>query len=75
MYGQSFDFPARYTLVLNRACETVRGLAAMEDEETASLLCRQLFDLARLSGRPLEANDLKDFIARSNQLIALLAKK
>ena len=47
----------------------------MEDEETASLLCRHLFDLARLSSRPLEARDLQDFIARSNQLIALLARK
>lgn len=75
MYGQSFDLPARYTLVLNRASETIRNLAAMEDEENAALLCRQLYDLARLSGRPLEAGDLKDFIARSNQLIALLAKK
>ena len=75
MYGQAFDFPAKYTLVLNRACDTVRNLAAMEDEETAHLLCRHLFDLARLSGRPLEANDLQDFIARSNQLIALLAQK
>ena len=75
MYGQAFDFPAKYTLVLNRACDTVRGLAAMEDEDTAHLLCRHLFDLARLSGRPLEAKDLQDFIARSNQLIALLAKK
>jgi len=75
MYGQAFDFPAKYTLILNRACDTVRGLAAMEDEETAALLCRHLFDLARLSSRPLEAKDLQDFIARSNQLIALLARK
>ncbi len=75
MYGQGMDFPAQYTLVLNRACPTIRSLAAMENEETAHLICRQLFDIARLSSRPLEAKDLQDFIARSNRLLSLLADK
>lgn len=75
MYGQDFGFPSKYTLVLNRQCPTIRELAAMEDKETGKLLCQQLFDIARLSGRPLEAADLKDFIARSNKLVELLAAK
>ena len=75
IYGQDFAFPSKYTLVLNRLCPTVRALAAMEDQDTAKLLCRQLFDLARLSGRPLEAEDLKNFISRSNELVAKLAEK
>lgn len=75
MYGQDFSFPTKYTLVLNRLCPTVRSLAAMEDGEASQLLCRQLFDLARMASRPLEANDLKDFLARSNRLVALLAQK
>ncbi len=75
MYGQDFGFPSKYTLVLNRLCPTIRALAAMEEGDTATLLCKQLFDLARLSSRPLEAQDLKDFIARSNELIAQLAEK
>ena len=75
VYGQAFDFPSKYTLILNRLCPTVRALAALSDEDTAHLLCRQLFDVARLSSRPLEASDLKDFIARSNELIAKLAEK
>ncbi|MBO7385489.1 MAG: hypothetical protein J6U63_04005, partial [Clostridia bacterium] len=75
MYGQDFGFPSKYTLVLNRLCPTIRALAGMEEGDTATLLCKQLFDLARLSSRPLEAADLKDFIARSNQLVAQLAEK
>ena len=75
IYGQDFSFPNKYTLVLNRQSPTVQRLAAMEDQETAQLLCRQLFDLSRLSSRPLEAEDLKNFIARSNELIAKLAEK
>ena len=75
MYGQDFGFPSKYTLVLNRLCPTVRALAAMEEGDTSALLCRQLFDLARLSSRPLEAADLKEFIARSNRLVGALAQK
>ena len=75
MYGQDFGFPTKYTLVLNRLCPTIRALAAMETGDITTLLCKQLFDLARLSSRPLEAEDLKAFISRSNELIAELAEK
>ena len=75
MYGQDFGFPSKYTLVLNRLCPTVRALAAMEEGDVSKLLCKQLFDLARLSSRPLEAEDLKDFIARSNEIVAMMAEK
>ena len=75
MYGQDFGFPSKYTLVLNRLCPTIRALASMEEGDVSHLLCKQLFDLARLSSRPLEAEDLKDFIARSNELVALMAEK
>ncbi len=75
VYGQDFAFPTKYTLVLNRLCPTVQRLAVMEDQDTAQLLCRHLFDLSRLSSRPLEAEDLKNFIVRSNELAARLAEK
>ena len=75
MYGQDFGFPTKYTLVLNRLCPTVRALAAMEEGDVSHLLCKQLFDLARLSSRPLEAEDLKNFIARSNEIVAMMAEK
>jgi molecular chaperone HtpG len=72
-YGQTFDMPAKFTLVLNRTNPTVRALAAMEPGDLPVFLCKQLFDIARLSSRPLEAGDLKAFLARSNQLVAKLA--
>ncbi len=74
VFGQSFDMPVKLTLVLNRLCPTVRGLAAMEEGDAQKLICRQLFDVARLSSRPLENDDLKAFIARSNDLIARFAE-
>ncbi len=75
MYGESFAFPEKYTLVLNRTSKTVQQLAAMEEGDISELLCQQLFDIARLSSRPLEAQDLKDFLARSNKLVAMLAEQ
>ena len=72
-YGEKFAFPSRYTLVLNRRSPAVQKLAAMPEGETRDLLSRQLYDVARLSSRPLEADDLKAFIARSNKLVELLA--
>ena len=74
-YGQDFPFPSRYTLILNRRSPAVQKLEKMPDGETRDLLARQLYDIARLSSRPLEAEDLKAFIARSNKLVEMLAQE
>ena len=50
----------------------MQQLAAMEEDDTARLVCRQLYDVARMSSRPLEADDLRNFLERSNRLIAML---
>ena len=73
-YGQDFSFPDKYTLVLNRRCALVQKLAGLEDKELSALLCKHLYDTARMSSRPLEAGELKEFLARSNKLVAYLAK-
>ncbi|MDD4081593.1 MAG: molecular chaperone HtpG, partial [Eubacteriales bacterium] len=75
VYGQAQAFPQRYTLVLNRGNKSVQAIAEMEAGEKQSLLIRQIFDLARLSSQPLEGEDLKAFMARSNRLISLLAQE
>ena len=74
VYGQSFNLPDKYSLVLNTQCDTVKKLNGMEDAEMKEMLCRQIYDLARLSSRPLESEDLKQFIERSQKLMAYLAK-
>ena len=74
-YGENFDFPSRYTLVLNRLCPAIRSIAAMEEGEKRTLLIEQLYDIARLSSRPLNAEDLKKFIARSNKLVSMSAEE
>ena len=75
IYGQDFSLPAKYTLVLNRACPTVKALKDMKDEDLRKELCVQLYDLARMASRPLEAEELKAFLKRSNSLAARLAEE
>ena len=75
IYGQDFSIPAKYTLVLNRACETVKNLAGMPEGDLRDKICLQLYDLARLSSRPLESDDLRNFLRRSSELASLLAAR
>ena len=74
IYGEKNMFPERYTLVLNRANPTVQAIAAMREDERQALLISQIFDLARLSSRPLEGDELRAFMKRSNRLIDLLSR-
>ncbi len=69
-YGREFSMPDQYTLILNRLSPVIQSLAQMEEGDISRLLCQQIYDLARLSSRPLEADDLKAFIARSNKVLA-----
>ena len=54
MYGQDFKMPEKHTLVLNRADSVVQRLLGEEDADTKALVAAQLYDLARMSVRPLE---------------------
>ena len=74
VYGQSFAMPDRYTLVLNRRNPTVQRVARMEDGEIKQMMQQQIFDLAKLSSRPLEKEELKAFLKRSNKLLDVMTE-
>lgn len=72
LYGQSFEMPDRFTLVLNRRNATVQALSNRDPEdETTKLLCQQLYDLARMSAAPLEADEITAFLKRSQKLVSM----
>ena len=76
IYGQDFKLPETHTLVLNAANPVVKSLISGEaDEETRSLIAAQLYDLARMSTRPLEKEEVTAFLSRSNKLLELLSKR
>ena len=75
LYGERFPMPDQFTLVLNRRNATVRTLAAREEGEVTDLLCKQIYDLARMSAQPLESGEITDFIARSQKLVSMVAEE
>ena len=44
-----------------------------EGEKTPTICC-QLYDLAVLANRPLSADAMTKFVARSNEILSILAK-
>ena len=74
LYGRSeYSMPAKYSVVLNSRCKTVKKLAEREKDERSLLLTRQLVDLAELSRQPLEADKMTEFIRRSMEIVAMAA--
>jgi molecular chaperone HtpG len=76
MYAASgmgmMPFEADETLVLNAANPIIKKLLATEDTARANTIAVQLYDLARLSSRPLEASELTAFIERTQNLMCEL---
>ena len=71
MYGGMGMMPSMNdeTLVLNAASPVVQKLLASTNEDLSKTIAVQLYDLARISSRPLEAGELTAFIQRSQDLM------
>ena len=63
------------TLVLNSRNELVKYLINHRDSEDAKLFAAQLYDLAVIANRPLSADAMTKFVARSNEIMLKLAEK
>ncbi|MBO7361986.1 MAG: molecular chaperone HtpG [Lachnospiraceae bacterium] len=61
------------TLILNAGHPLVKYVTEHEDGENTRLICEQLYDLAKIQQAPLSADDMATFIARSNDILMLLA--
>ena len=62
------------TLVLNSSNKLVQYILENKDGEYVDMFCKQLYDLAMLAHKPLPAQEMTDFVARSNEIMMLLAK-
>lgn len=62
------------TLVLNSANPLVQYILEHKEGEHVDMFCKQLYDLAMLAHKPLPAEEMTDFVARSNEIMMLLAK-
>ena len=72
IYGQDFKLPERHTLVLNRQNAVVKSLMAQPEGEKRNLIAAQLYDLARMSTRPLEKEEITAFLKRSAELLGMI---
>ena len=78
MYGMggmdASMFGSQATLVLNANHPLVQFLVANKDSKNASVICKQLYDLAMLAHKPLSPEEMTAFVKRSNDIMMLLTK-
>lgn len=67
-------FGTDVTLVLNANHPLVQYVLENKDGEHTPMFCQQLYDLAMLSNKPLNPEEMTAFINRSNEIMMLLAK-
>ena len=78
MYGMAGMDPSMFgndtTLVLNANHPLVQYVLEHKEGEHTELFCKQLYDLALLSNKPMNPEEMTEFIKRSNEIMMLLAK-
>ena len=78
MYGMMGMNPSMFgndvTLVLNANHPLVQYVLNNGEGEHTALFCKQLYDLALLSNKPLNPEEMTAFIQRSNEIMMLLTK-
>ncbi len=80
MYGMSGMDPSMFgqgegeTLILNSNNKLVKYVLDNPDSDNTATICCQLYDLAVLANRPLSAEAMTKFIARSNEILGILTK-
>lgn len=73
--GMGMDmFGGGETLVLNANNGLVKYILENGDGSNTDMFCKQLYDLAMISHKPLSAEAMTEFVARSNEIMMLLAK-
>lgn len=77
MYGMNFGATpeTEEKLILNQNNPLIQLISQNSDnKDKVKLLCEQVYDLAMLSHKPLEADAMTAFIERSNKVLEMLAK-
>ncbi len=77
MYGMAgMDMGAGdETLVLNANHPLVQYVTSHNEGENVQMICEQLYDLAKIQHAPLNAEEMTKFVARSNDIMLLLAQE
>jgi len=77
MYGMKIDqAPSKegQTLILNASNELVKYVLDHPEGERTGMFCEQIYDLAMLTHAPLGADEMAKFVARTGEMMKLLAE-
>ncbi len=77
LYGMNMGaMPVEQTLILNSNNNVVKLLIKLKDnedkKEETKMICRQIYDLAVMSHKPLDVDEMTGFIERSNKILEML---
>ena len=68
------DLGGETTLILNANHPLVQYVVEHKEGEKTGLICHQLYDLAMLAHKPLNPEEMTEFVKRSNEIMLLLTK-
>ncbi|MCU0565148.1 MAG: molecular chaperone HtpG [Oculatellaceae cyanobacterium Prado106] len=83
---QSVEFPEEHTLLVNTAHPLIQNLTRLNQgsivqeggqspsAELATLICRHVYDLALIAQKGFDADSMKSFVERSNQVLTRLTQ-
>jgi molecular chaperone HtpG len=82
MQQQQAEFPEEHILLLNTNHPLIQNLAALNKgavegvesptAELSGMICHHIYDLALMAQKGFDANGMKDFVSRSNQVLTRL---
>lgn len=83
---QAVEFPEEHTLLVNTAHplvqnlldiskgSVIQGAGASPSAELSTLLCQHIYDLALMAQKAFDADSMKAFVERSNQVLTRLTR-
>lgn len=71
MFGNAFT-KQNLTLVLNSDSEIIKKLSDITDESKKSLICSQIYDMARVCHNSLTTDEMNGFIERTSKILDMI---
>ncbi|MFY9177172.1 MAG: molecular chaperone HtpG [Caldicoprobacterales bacterium] len=75
--GINYTPPKEETLIINRNSDLIKSLVELSNDkskdENVKMICQHIYDLALISHKPLDGEEMIEFIDRSNKILTKLA--
>ncbi len=71
MFGNAFT-KSNLTLVLNTDSDIISKLDTVSDDDKKSIICSQIYDMARVCHNPLTTEEMGEFIERTSKILSMI---